>query len=379
MEDRGLKVLVISNLPPYVMGGAEHQVALLVESWLSSGCEVEVAGHKIPSTVQQLGGHQLRTHRLRTTAGLGRLVTGASYLISLFLFALRNRSRFDVVYCRGMGDGALALSLLRVLGIARWKLVVVPINARGSGDVAFVLSVPFAGLWARVLNSAVDAVNLINTAIADDLNRLGVVLPPRFTIPNGVRVAPAVVRRTVSTPRRLVWTGRLEAQKGLDLLLGVLPAQRRAGKRFLLSLWGEGSLRAKLERQVEMLGLQDCVRFRGVLSASNVRTALIDSDAFVLPSRYEGMSNAALEAMEVGLPVLCTRCGGIDKYVDLGAGWTCQPDDEAELARAVEKMLNASDEQWLSMGARAREIVEESFAIQHIARQNLDLLRAVCR
>ncbi|MCK7593331.1 glycosyltransferase family 4 protein [Pseudomarimonas salicorniae] len=374
-----LKVLVVSNLPPYVMGGAENQVSRLVEVWLAQGAEVEVAGHRIPTGVQELGAQRLQTHRLFAANGLGRLARGCSYLVSHILFAFRNRSRFDVVYSRGMGDAALALALLKALRIVSWKLVVVPINARGDGDAAFVRSVPFSRFWLSLLDSQIDAVNLINAAIAEDLERLGIVHPPRFSIPNGVSVAPAVCRKALADPRRLVWTGRLEKQKGIDLLLNVLASQRQAGRRFRLSLWGEGSLRGQLQQQVERLGMSDCVSFGGALPADQVRSVLEDADAFVLPSRYEGMSNAALEAMEAGLPVLCTRCGGIDTYVEDGAGWTCAPDDEAALAQAVGEMLGADEGGWLARGRRARELVEEFFSIEQVASRNLDLFRTVCR
>ena len=61
---------------------------------------------------------------------------------------------------------------------------------------------------------------------------------------------------------------------------------------------------------------------------------------FILPSRYEGMSNAVLEAMEAGLPILLTRCGGIDTYIDESIGWTCEPDDVNGLTAALLRMLD---------------------------------------
>ena len=83
---------------------------------------------------------------------------------------------------------------------------------------------------------------------------------------------------------------------------------------------------ALLLEQRRHLCLEKKVRFTGALAKETIRTKLADADVFLLPSRL-GMSNAALEAMEAGLPILLTRCGGIDTYIDENTGWICEPDD----------------------------------------------------
>jgi glycosyltransferase involved in cell wall biosynthesis len=377
MAERNLRILVIANLPPHVLGGAENQVAQLVEAWIKAGHAVEVAGHRIPDGVQPLRTVEVRTHRIRTFATFGRAVRAATYALSLSHLAWSMRKRIDVVYCRGVGDGALTLVLLKTLRVLSWPIVACPINARGRGDAHFIRTVPGWRIWAPLVDRHCDALNLIASAIADDLKALGVRRPHISRIPNGIALHPAPRRGQVAAVRRLSWTGRLSAQKGLDLLLRALAAMAARGHRFRLDLVGEGPDRPALTAQARTLGLEGHVHFHGVLDANRVRAQLLDADAFVLPSRYEGMSNSALEAMEAALPVLCTACGGIDEYVADGAGWVCMPNSVQALEEALAAMFDTPDERLLAMGQRARELVESRFTLESVASRNLALLQSV--
>ncbi|PAT32256.1 hypothetical protein CLI92_07720 [Vandammella animalimorsus] len=377
MVDLRLRILVLANLPPHVMGGAENQVSRLVACWTQQNTHVEVAGHRIPKGQQQIGASLVRTHHLRSWKTAGRAGRALGYFFSLLKLVLQRKKDFDVVYCRGLGDGAIAMALLRWLGFCRWPLVAVPINARGAGDASFIRSIPGWRFFCRRLNQEISAINLINLEIAHELNALGITKPPRSTIPNGIPLLPKLERSSVAATRRLVWTGRLEPQKGIDLLLTALAACQAAGKHFHLTLWGDGALLPQLHSQAVALGLIERVSFAGVCTAEQVRSALQDADIFVLPSLYEGMSNSALEAMEASLPVLCTRCGGIDQSVAEGAGWVCEPNDLATLEIALLDIFDASDEEVLARGRYARALVESRFNIQQVATDNLRLLRSV--
>lgn len=377
MADRPLRILVLANLPPHVLGGAENQVARLVEAWLAAGAHVEVAGHRIPDGEQALGEQRVRTHHLRPWGWLGRAGRGLGYAASLLRLVWHRRADFDVAYCRAVGDGALVMALARALRLCRWGLVAVPINARGTGDAYFIRSLPASQAWCWLLDRQVDAFNLINADIAADLDALGLRRAPRTAIPNGIPVRPPITRDAVAAVRRLVWTGRFEPQKGLDLLLPALAARKREGALFRLTLWGDGTLHEDLRAQAAELGLATDVVFAGACASEAVRDALADADVFVLPSRYEGMSNAALEAMEASLPVLCTRCGGIDVVVESGAGWVCEPNDANSLETALGLLLAAPDDELIARGSCARALVEANFAIGPVADANLALLALV--
>ena len=104
---------------------------------------------------------------------------------------------------------------------------------------------------------------------------------------------------------RFVAAGRLTRQKGFDRLLDMfarLPGS--AG----LTVFGDGPDRADLDRRVDRLGLADRVRFAGF--EPNPWPWYAGADAFLLPSRWEGMPNAALESLALGTPVVATPEAG---------------------------------------------------------------------
>lgn len=373
-----LRILVFANLPPWVLGGAENQVARLVEAWVGQGHHVEVAGHRIPNGEARLGSATVRTHRIAVIDRLGRAGRAASYFVATARLLARLGAGFDVVYTRGLGDAAISICLLKAAGRTRLPpLVACPINARGAGDAAFIRSIPGWRRIAAAIDRHCDAINLIAPAIADDLAELGITTSRLSRIPNGIALAPPVTRAAVAPVRRLVWTGRLSAQKGLDLLLPALARVVASGRDFRLDLVGDGPEAPALAARCRELGLDGRVVFAGALHRDEIRGRLAAADAFVLPSRYEGMSNAALEAMEAGLPLLLTRCGGIDAYVDDGIGWLCPPEDTKSLFAALCRLLDAPDADLLARGRAARALAEREFEIGAVARRNADLLAEV--
>jgi glycosyltransferase involved in cell wall biosynthesis len=377
MVEGRLRVLVIGNLPPFVLGGAENQVARLVEAWARQGVHVEVAGHRLPDGMLPLGRSSIRMHRLRAWGIGGRVGRAVGYALSVTWLALRRGGDFDVVYCRGMGDGLLSLVFLKTMRLCNWPIVACPINARGAGDITFVRSVPGWRYWFRRIDRHVGAINLINTHLVEELRSVGIGRPHMSHIPNGIEVQEPVTRDGVARVRRLVWTGRMGNQKGLDLLLLALKDCLSQGADFRLDLYGDGEQRAALEQQVASSGLAGHVRFHAPIAPSEVRSKLLDADVFVLPSRYEGMSNSALEAMEAGLPVLCTTCGGIDSFIKKGGGWLCEPDSVRSLTAVLLQMFRTSDMELLRHGRIARSLVEEHFALEQVAAANLALLRQI--
>lgn len=372
-----MRILVIANLPPWVLGGAENQVARLIEVWVGLGHHVEVAGHRIPDDWANLGGATVRTHRIAVVDRLGRVGRAASYFVSMARLLFRIGREFDIIYSRGLGDGAISICLLKSLGRVQIPLVACPINARGAGDARFIQSIPG---WRRIvaaINHYCEAINIIAPAIEPDLAEIGIAGPRLGHIPNGIVLATPIIREAVAPVRRLVWTGRLAPQKGIDLLLPALARVRATGRDFRFEIIGDGPEAPALTAQCRQLGLSNCVVFAGAVHRDQIRDRLAAADAFVLPSRYEGMSNAALEAMEASLPVLLTRCGGIDTYVDEDIGWVCEPDDPDGLFTALCRLLDAPDSELLARSQRARALVEREFEIGAVGRRNAELLAAV--
>jgi glycosyltransferase involved in cell wall biosynthesis len=114
---------------------------------------------------------------------------------------------------------------------------------------------------------------------------------------------------------------------------------------------------------IEDLGLTGVVRLHGQLPPSEVRDIVRTSDVFVLPSLSEGISNAALEAMACGLPVVTTDCGGMREAVTDGVeGFVVPMRDPASMAGAI-RLLAADVQLRERMGKAARAKVIAGFSV----------------
>lgn len=140
----------------------------------------------------------------------------------------------------------------------------------------------------------------------------------------------------------LVASGRLERVKGFDLLLDAMVEVRQSFPGVHLWLLGTGSLGSALCEQCERSGLTANVSFIGF--ESNPFPYYLNADLFVLPSRYEGLPNAMLEAMALDAPVVATDCpGGVREILK---GWPnsrlAQPEDAASLANTILASLQSN-------------------------------------
>ncbi|WP_046117650.1 glycosyltransferase family 4 protein [Ensifer aridi] len=135
-------------------------------------------------------------------------------------------------------------------------------------------------------------------------------LPPRLRgkaeiIPNPVTLPPNVAR-VPSQGTRVVAVGRLERQKGFDLLLEAFSYVARSVPTAQLTIFGEGSQRCALEHLARDLGIGDNVKMPGVTKFPLEWVGA--GDIFVLSSRFEGFPNVLLEAMTAGLPSIAFDC-----------------------------------------------------------------------
>ena len=165
-------------------------------------------------------------------------------------------------------------------------------------------------------------------------------------IPNGVdvetfaRATPADLSALGLRPSDpvIITIGRLEEQKGIHDLLSAIPAvlHRHSNSQFLIV--GAGRDRAALQQQASSLGITSAVTFAG--SQSDIPGLLKASTLFVLPSLWEGMPNALLEAMASGRPVIATSVEGSAELIQSGVtGSLVPPSCPNDLAAAINALL----------------------------------------
>jgi L-malate glycosyltransferase len=232
-------------------------------------------------------------------------------------------------------------------------------------------------LAARVANRLAMRVTVPAEAVRRHVRAVeGCPLDKIAVIPNGIDLARVPVASLAGGP--VVGTlGRLEGRKGHGDLLDAAPLllDRVPGTRLLFA--GDGPDRAALTRQAQSLGIADRVEMRGMVRDG--ATVLSQMSVFVLPSHVEGMSNALLEAMAAGLPVVATDVGGNAEVVVAGeTGLLVPPRDPAALGEAVLLLLK-DPERARAMGAAARARVREHFTVERMVARLQDLYTAALR
>lgn len=165
--------------------------------------------------------------------------------------------------------------------------------------------------------------------------------------------------------------GRLSPEKGHFLLLEALSILRQQRISFHAVIIGDGALKDELAQKTKALHLEDAVFWVG--AQVNLPAWLPCFDLFVLPSHWEGISLALLEAMAAGLPAVATSVGGNPEVIENGeTGLLVSSCDPQRLAEAIGKLIE-NPALRLEMGRAAQIRCQERFHIEAIV-QRIDAL-----
>ncbi len=185
------------------------------------------------------------------------------------------------------------------------------------------------------------------------------------------------VRAELRTPPEATVIGtvaRLHPSKAQDLLLRAFATVRQHDPAAVLWLIGDGEQRAALEREARQLGIAGHVRMPG--TRDDVRDILAAIDLFALPSRWEGMPNALMEAMAAGRPAVASDIDGIRELVTDGVtGWLVPADQPEALAQKMLEIL-ADRDRAARIGQAGMAHVRAHFSVERMADDYEELYRA---
>ena len=193
------------------------------------------------------------------------------------------------------------------------------------------------------------------------------------TVLNGIDLsmfAKAAGKKKLDKSKVIIQVGRFYPQKRHDLSLRAFAALRSHYPGIKLALVGDGPLRSELLRMADSLRLGSSIEFLGI--RNDVPELLAQADIFWMPSEWEGLPIACIEAMASGLPVIATRVGGLSEVVTHGkTGFLLSP--ENCLAQLVQRTSELLDDTSLAktMGSNGRAVAYESFSIEKTAAQYL--------
>ena len=160
---------------------------------------------------------------------------------------------------------------------------------------------------------------------------------------------PAEVPAAALAPGTFVFVGRLASQKGLPVALAALAEVPEAR----LLLVGDGPERSHLVGLVREAGLESRVEFVGAKPRSEVLSLFAGAQAALLPSTWENLPHAVVEALSVGTPVVATAVGGVPEVVQDGQnGLLVPPGDAPALAGAMRRLLDPGLRDRLAAAAR---------------------------
>lgn len=269
---------------------------------------------------------------------------------------------FDVVHLEYSGLGVAYADALPLIRPAR-----ILVSCRGTQERIVPLVDPARAARLRELFAVVDRVHCVSADMLRTCATYG--LDPARAFVNHPAVDPRRFARASPYPARtagpyqLISTGRLHWAKGLEFALLAVRALVDRGLDVRYDIIGAGPEHERLSFAIHDLRLAGRATLAGPRTAAEVRAALEAADVYLLPSVSEGISNAALEAMAMELPVVTTVAGGMPEAITDGIDGRVVPSrSPAAMAEAVADLL-ADPVRRAAMGRAARQRVERELSL----------------
>jgi glycosyltransferase involved in cell wall biosynthesis len=357
-------LMVVLRYPYPALGGLERQAHELALALRGLGTDVQVVSARAMPTQPDLENVEgIPVHRIPWTPR--RWARFLRMPLHLFIALYRLRRSYDVIHLHNHSwFGLYTIVIARLLR----KPILTKLPGVGVFGVPGLRAGRFGLLKLKILFSS-DALVAMSAQSLRELRVAGFPIQRVLAVPNGISLLqPASMLAEPILPRsicRVVFVGRIAEEKRVDLLLEHWASvQQQCPGEAELEIWGSGPLQATLQRRCAELGLSKSVAWRG--HVEGVRSLLPTMDIFVLPSVSEGNSNAILEAMAAGLPIVSTPVGGTPMLVGpRGTQLLCDLND-GSLARTLIRLIRDGQTR-RAVGAQMRARVADHFNIQQVA------------
>lgn len=355
--------MVVPKYPFPVVGGLERQAHELAHAMFLRGHVVHALSTRFDARQNDFGVIDgIRVHRVRWLEFRPLRFFLIPVILAHAIYRLRRD--VDVVHVHNISwFGAFVTLFAKALGLA----VIAKLPNIGEHGIPAMQRAPFGFLRIALLKRA-DAIVAMTPESIGELADIGYPYARTLKVTNGISLSPVVPRLLSSSSAEInvIFVGRLFVQKGLkDLIQAWRKVRARATHPTKLRLIGDGPLENELRVLVKAVDLGESVEFCGY--CGNVPAELDKADLFVLPSYAEGNSNAILEAMRAGLPIVATRIGGAPIQVGReGERFLVPPGARDALADRLLELIE-DEALRLRMGAAMRVRIENVFSIDKVA------------
>ncbi|GCF08218.1 glycosyltransferase family 4 protein [Dictyobacter arantiisoli] len=411
MEQKPRICVAISTFYPLV-GGAETQTLAQCQKLIVAGYQITVITfhHQdfspVHDNVAGVPVYRVAGRLIGKRGKYPRLIQRILYFMAMIVMTItiwRERKSFDLLQvCQ---FSLLVLPLSFVCYLAKKPMTIVAISAGGekpakTHEPARLIAGPLDpdtpwlcvdgktwidgdlyGLQAagnlvvnttRILLKRIDAVVIVlSTRMKRYLAANDFDLPGTVIIPNGVdtsRFYPIPTEGNLAQQARtVVCVSKARYEKGLDVLLQAWHIVQKQAPDARLVIVGSGPVQPQLEQMATALQITASVEFAGL--QNNVPGQLHRGLIGILPSRWEGMPNALLEAMACGLACIATRVSGSEDVIQTGInGLLVEPEDYQGMAQALLTLLEAPDLAQ-SYGKAAAALIIQSYTLEHVLSQ----------
>lgn len=356
-----IKTLSVSLLVGQMgLGGTEKQVALLARGLQERGARVSVlllwSGGSRRDELDGIRVEQLGFGRLHSLRAVPRNVRAMGRLVRFL-----REEKPDVLHA------FLTASYLVAAPAARLARVPLISGRRSLGN--FKEGHRFVLFVERIANRMTRHIIANAHAVAADAIRQERLDPAKVSVVyNGLPAEAFEVETLPTQVPTVLCVANMHSYKGHGHLLEALTLLRKRGVKCRTVLIGDGQERAELERQAAGLD----VAFEG--QRKDVPAFLAQTDVFVLPSLEEGLSNAVMEAMAAGKPIVATAVGGTPELLGGDRGLLVPPADPLALAAAIERLLTDRVEAE-RLGAAARAWSEVHLSVDAMVDAHVRLYR----
>lgn len=333
-------------------GGAQRVAATLANCWTQKGHTVQTVTYEAPGTQPDFPLDQrVALAQIDLMPSSATLAEATAKNIRRILRIRQILGRFSPDVAVGFITGPNVLAVLAGLG-KPWPTII--------SERVHPAHDPIGQAWSwmrRTVYPKADAIVVQSADISqwfrDVLGLETQIVPNPIDLEKFAPAMPIAIRR----PRySAMAAGRLEPQKGYDILIEAFARVASSNPQWDLVIYGMGQQRQDLERRIAAFGMRDRIVLAG--HTLDIAKAYGNADLFVHPARYEGYPNVVQEALAAGRPVIATDCPGYSAEL-LGRGryGIVVPTGSVDaLAKALAELL-PDHERRLGLAARARSAV----------------------
>jgi len=378
-----MRVLQVTPALAPVYGGPSRVVSQLSRAIAAQGVRVDIV------TTNAAGvdvlpvrlGEPLWEDGVRTYYFPRQWPRGYTFSRPLWRWLLREVGNYDVVHVNAVFSFSTAAASRAALRRSK-PYVVSPHGMLAPWCLRYKRwkKAPYYRFVERRTLTAASAIHALTPGEADAIRSLGLATPV-FVVPNGVNCAefqslpPRDLLRDrhpeLMRGRLVVFLGRLDPIKGLDVLIGAFARMLRARSdlsdvRLVLAGPDLTGYRRTLEELARTEGLAGRVHWTGWVDGAERLAILGAADVVVLPSRFEEFPVVVLEAMAAGRPVIISSACNIARDIQSGGAGLAVPLDDGGLEEAMARMLSDEDLR-RAIGESGRRLASERYGWSAIA------------